>query len=91
MKVIELGAGSLQETVVVETLQSPQDLLGTARNEPEDLRGTEKAVPMNPAEDFAVAISEAKGRDFSRPFEAGKAGGFHPAILPRREIVGNDG
>lgn len=39
-------------------------------------------MPMNQSDDFEVAVGEAEGLDFSRPLEAGKSGGLHPAILP---------
>ena len=91
MEVFELGAWPLHIPVMKEKLQASQHLLWTALNQPDNMRRTEKTMPMNQSDDFKVAVGESEGWDFNRPCEAGKSGGLHSAILTRRTFAKKGG
>jgi len=79
--VVELGARPFQKAMVVEQFQSPQKLLGTATHESDNMGRTQKAVPVNKPDDFAVALRKAKGGNQGGAFESRKPGRFHPPTI----------
>ena len=83
--VVELSARTLQIRMVIQQLQSSQNLLGTAANESHDLRGTEKTMPVHKPDDFAVALRQFHGSDLSRTFEAGKTWRLHRSTVSESE------
>jgi len=69
---LDLGAGSLQVSVVVEQFQPPQNLLLAAAHERNNVLGTEKTVPVNEPDDLAVALLKLHGGNFCGAFKTGK-------------------
>jgi len=66
---------------MVEKLQTPRQLLGAAARKGGNVERTEKAVPVNQADDLPVALGEPHGGHDGDAFEAGKTE-CHRATLP---------
>ena len=81
MKIVDLRARALQVAVVVKQLESPQNLLWTFKHQRDDLWRTQKAVPVNEPDDFAIALVDLNWRNRGRAFEAGKMGRLHLSIM----------
>lgn len=80
--VVELGTGPLQVTVVVEQLQSPQNLLRAAPDKGRDLTGTKKTMPMNLPDDVVIAFGQLQPANRGNAFETWQTGGLHPNTIP---------
>src|SRR5436190_14158807 len=76
MVIVELRARPLQIAVMIEQLQSAQNLLRAFADQRNDLRGTEKAMPVNQPDDFPVSLCELHGSNQTRAFETGKVDGL---------------
>ena len=81
MVVVNLGTGALQEAVVVEQVQTADEVLWTAACERHDMRGAQKAVLANQPDDLAVTLRESHGGNLGSARETGKAVGLHCATL----------
>ena len=81
MVVFKLRARTFQISVVIQQLQPPQDLLGAATEECDDVRGTKKTVPVNQLDDRVVALDELHWGNRGSTLETGKAGRLHLAIV----------
>src|SRR2546425_419761 len=58
---IDLGAWTLQIPVVIEQLQSTQNLLSAAADEGHNVGGTQKTVPVNEPDDMTISGRQAYG------------------------------
>ena len=67
--------------MMIEQLQSSQDLQGTTTDEGDDLAGTEKTMPVDEPDDVAVAFRELYRGNFGSAVEAGKAYFLHSATM----------
>jgi hypothetical protein len=79
--IVELSAGPFQKAMVVKQFQSPQKLLLAAAKKGKDLRRTQKAMPVNQADDLAVALGKLHRSNRGGAFEPGKAGKLHPSMM----------
>lgn len=68
--------------MVVEQLQTPQDLLGTPANERCDVVRREKAMPLNEPNDLVVALIQLNRTSSANATKAGKTIFLHSSILP---------
>ena len=80
MIIVDLRARAFQVTVVIQQLQSPQKLLRTIARERDDLRRTQKTIPMNQTDDFTVALGDLYGVNERCAFETRKTV-RHPSII----------
>ncbi len=55
-EIFDLLSRALQEAVVIQQLQPPQDLLRRAGNKGADVRGAQEAMPVDEPDDIAVAL-----------------------------------
>jgi len=79
--VVDLGTWAFQEAVVEKQFQSAEKLLRTSANEGDNLARTEKTMPVNKPDDFAVTLGQLHWGNFGCAFETGKAGRFHRFTL----------
>jgi hypothetical protein len=77
----KLGAGAFQKAVVIEELQSPQNLQLAAAHKRNDLAGTQKAVPVDEPDYGSVAVRQLHGGNGGSALKAGKAFICHPATM----------
>src|SRR5882724_2053070 len=85
LKVIDLRTRALQIPVVIEQLQSAQDLLRAAADEGHDMRGAQKPVPVNEPDNLSIAGRQLYRTDGGGAFEAGNAGRFHRFTIRETE------
>jgi hypothetical protein len=86
---LKLDAGPFQKAVVIEELQSPQQLQGTAAGKGDDLVGTQKPMPVDQPENAAVAASQLH-RCNGGAFEAGQPF-VHPVSMMDAILSGEAG
>jgi len=67
--------------MVVEQLQSPQELLRAVPDESDDMGGTQKSVPVDKPDDFTVTLRQSDGGSCGGAFKTGKAGRFHSPTI----------
>jgi hypothetical protein len=72
---LDLGAGTLKVTVVIQKLQTSDKLLRAATHEGDDLIGTEKTMPVDEPDDLMVAFRQLNGCNRQNALKAGKPWG----------------
>src|ERR1035438_611975 len=82
--VVDLGARTFQEAVMVKQLQPPQKLLRTAGNEGTNMGRTHKTKPVDQSDNFPVALGKPDGGNCGGAFKARKTRGRHALIIPNR-------
>ena len=75
--IVDLGARTFQEAVMVEPFQPPQKLLLTAGDERMNMGGPNETKLLDQPDDSTVALGEPHRGDGRSAFEAGKVGSVH--------------
>ena len=63
MEILKLGSGAVKITVMIEPLQTPQDLLPASGHQDLDMIGQQKPVSSNVPENVVVALSQPYGNN----------------------------
>ncbi len=83
MKVVDLGSGTFQITVVVEQLKTTKEVLPAATDQGNQMGRPKKPMPMHLAQHLTVAFGQVDARNTGGTLETGKTSLGHPIILTR--------